>query len=211
MKYLFIGSVLFSKICLDAIKGKDLKEVMVMSPRKADNMDFRDLGGVKFDNIKDETDTIKIFVPDYIFVIGLSQIIPSSILSQYKVIGSHPTMLPKMRGHSPLIWTHVNKLKKSGATLFWMDHGIDTGDIWQQEEFDVPERFWDLYEKAANITAQLLKKGIDELETGIERRIKQDDSLSTWLPKRKKSEWIDLEERWIAFRYWKGVMKKWEK
>ena len=74
-----------------------------------------------------------------IFVLGLSQIIPGSILEIPTIgcIGSHPALLPENRGRHPIIWAIANGLKKSEITLFWIDEGIDSGDIWAQKELEI--------------------------------------------------------------------------
>lgn len=188
MTNIFIGSVNFSKIVLDKVRDK---MDYVLCPYKTGNEDYCDLGGDLFHSVRDTIPFIEMVKPDYIFVIGLSEIVPKEIL-KFKVIGSHPTLLPKMRGCSPLVWTHILNMKSSGATLFWMDEGIDTGDIWKQKEFEVPEKYNELYERAASITAEMLKDGINELEKGIETRVKQDNTKATYLKKRKREEWITL-------------------
>ena len=69
--------------------------------------------------------------PEIIFVLGLSQLLPPNFLHipPMGVIGSHPALLPENRGRHPLVWALVKGLKKSGLTLFYIDEGVDSGDI----------------------------------------------------------------------------------
>jgi methionyl-tRNA formyltransferase len=112
------------------------------------NSDYYDLGKVAgvnnkdiryFKNIKDEAEWIAARKPDVVFVLGLSQIIPQEILNipTLGCIGSNPALLPENRGRHPIIWAIANGLEKSGITLFWIDEGVDSGDIWKQEEFSI--------------------------------------------------------------------------
>ena len=59
---------------------------------------------------------------------------PSEIIKIPKlgVIGSHPTELPKYRGRAPIPWTIIKNLKESALTFFYIDEGIDDGDILDQ-------------------------------------------------------------------------------
>ena len=62
----------------------------------------------KFRKINEEENInlIKEISPDYIFVIGLSQLIDKEIIDSAKkgVIGYHPTPLPKFRGRAAIPW-----------------------------------------------------------------------------------------------------------
>ena len=80
-------------------------------------------------------------------------------VSRIGVIGFHPTLLPMNRGRHPLIWAKVLGLKKSGTTFFFMDEGVDTGDVLDQKEFEIlPE----------DTAADLYQKMITNAETQIE-------------------------------------------
>ena len=75
--------------------------------------------------------------PIYVFIpsIGISEIIK---IPNIGVFGSHPTLLPKYRGRAPIPWTIIKGLKKSGLTFFWIDEGVDNGDILDQKELLFP-------------------------------------------------------------------------
>lgn len=200
MRYVFIGSVEFSAYCLEVLLQRGVNITGVFCPYRDAariNNDYFDLGCIAgkfgkevyyFNKIGDEVERIKTLDPDVIFVLGLSQIIPSSLLKVAKLgcIGSHPAMLPKNRGRHPIIWAIANGLRKSGVTLFWLDEGIDSGDIWVQKAFYIKEEddAATVYEKIKKISGALLKKYLPELEKGIVTRIKQDSKKSNYLRKR---------------------------
>lgn len=51
-----------------------------------------------------------------------------------KVIGGHPGITPDYRGvHSPFWAIYNNEAEKVGYTAFWLDSGVDTGDILHQD------------------------------------------------------------------------------
>jgi len=148
MKILFIGTVEFSKIALKKLIELNAQIVGVCTKEKSEfNSDFADLRPLceknkipyKFtDNVnsKDNCDWIKSFNPDIIFCFGWSNLLKKNILTlaPMGVLGFHPSELPKNRGRHPLIWALVLGLKKSASTFFFMNEGIDSGEILSQKK-----------------------------------------------------------------------------
>lgn len=207
-RYLFIGSVDYSASCLKALLKLRINIVGIMCPyksRAAFNSDYNDLSKVAaefkkavhyFKEINSEIKYIKTLKPDIIFVLGLSQIIPSEILSTPSMgcIGSHPALLPQNRGRHPVIWAIANGLKKSGITLFWMNSGIDSGDILAQKEFVITSKdnASTVYGKIEKISREMLKENIPDLERGIIKRVRQGNSrVNYWRKRVKKDGEID--------------------
>ena len=85
----------------------------------------------KIEKIRQHAEQIRELRPDLVLVVGFSQIIPRSILDipPLGVIGFHSAVLPGRRGSSPLIWAMIDGLRESGITMFYIDDGIDTGDV----------------------------------------------------------------------------------
>jgi methionyl-tRNA formyltransferase len=71
------------------------------------------------------------FCPDVIFVCCWYWLVDSNILSRppVGVFGIHPSLLPKYRGGSPLVWSIINGDPEVGATVFRLSEGMDDGDI----------------------------------------------------------------------------------
>jgi len=135
---------------------------------------------------------IKEFNPELIFVISWSQIIPKEILDipPLGCIGIHYSLLPERRGGAPLNWAIIDGLTKSGITLFFMDEGIDTGDIIAQKEFEISEEdtVKTLLDKICILAPQLIKENIDSIEKGTAKRIKQDDTKATYTKRRRPQD-----------------------
>jgi methionyl-tRNA formyltransferase len=98
---------------------------------------------MKFHKISDEKniEIIKEIQPDYIFVIGLSQLVDKRILdiASKGTIGFHPTPLPKYRGRAAVVWQVLLGVRKTKCTLFMLDEGMDSGDILGQEEYIIED------------------------------------------------------------------------
>ncbi|MGP1567350.1 MAG: phosphoribosylglycinamide formyltransferase [Peptoanaerobacter stomatis] len=101
---------------------------------------------------------------DLIVLAGYLSILDKKIIERYenRIINIHPSLIPKYCGkgyygikvHEQVI---RNKEKVSGATVHYVDNGIDTGEIIIQEHLQVNE----------DDTAQTLQKRILEIEHKI--------------------------------------------
>ena len=130
--------------------------------------------------------------PDYIFVIGWSQICRDEFMdiAPGKVIGYHPAPLPRMRGRAVLPWTILNDEKITGATLFWMDQGVDTGDILAQRFFHVAPRETarTLYDKHMAALDAMVRDCLAELGSNAPRRDPQDEECATYAARRRPAD-----------------------
>lgn len=81
--------------------------------------------------------------PEIIFHVGGTQIIPKKVIEVPKlgVLNIHPALLPKYRGRYSTVHALFNGEKETGATIHFMDKGIDSGPIVLQEKFPIEE--WD--------------------------------------------------------------------
>ncbi len=101
--------------------------------------------------------------------IGL--IFPPEFVAANYCINTHPSLLPRWRGASPIFWAIYSGDKESGVTLFKMNEGLDTGDILLQEKvtigdmMDYAELESLLIIKAADMLSSILKENMLSLET----------------------------------------------
>lgn len=140
------------------------------------------------EKIRDHADEIAALRPDVVFVVGFSQIIPRAILAvpPLGVIGFHTAVLPGRRGSSPVIWAMVEGLDESGVTMFYMDEGIDTGDVIAAERFAIEDDDYaaDVLRKADDATLHLLRTHLDGVLDGTAPRTPQGDAGSTYTRRR---------------------------
>ena len=126
--------------------------------------------------------------PDYLFVVGLSQLIGPEILHAAKqgVIGLHPAPLPKYRGRASLVWQMLRGETQSAVSLFFIDEGMDTGDLIVQEPFPIEPQ--DYIYDADQRMLQALERGMVRvarmLRSGTVARIHQDHTKATYGLKR---------------------------
>ena len=133
-------------------------------------------------------DAIREARPDYIFVVGWSQLCGSELLAirPGKVIGYHPAALPRLRGRAALPWTILLDEKITAGSLFWMEEGTDDGDILAQSYFHLApdETAAQLYEKHMVALREMLEQSLPLLADGNEPRRVQDERYATWAAKR---------------------------
>jgi methionyl-tRNA formyltransferase len=136
----------------------------------------------------DYADVIEQFAPDFLLLAGWYYLIPSTIrrIAPRGCAGVHASRLPKYRGGAPINWALINGEEQTGITLFYLDDGVDTGDIIASTA--IPIAFEDtcgtLYEKVIVETQVLLKRYLPMIAKDSAPRVPQDERDATWFPQR---------------------------
>ena len=78
---------------------------------------------------------------NFICLAGFMSILSSNFLNKWKdkVINIHPSLLPNFRGKNAVKQALENKASTTGCTVHFVDDGIDTGKIIDQEKVSVSE------------------------------------------------------------------------
>lgn len=138
------------------------------------------------------TDDVKKFAPDLILVIGWYYIVPKSIreIPPLGCAGMHASLLPKYRGGAPLVWAMINGEEKSGLTFFYLEEGVDNGDLISQKEISIEESDYisDLIDKTTTAALEIIDESIPLLAENKAPRIRQDESQATYVPQRKPED-----------------------
>ncbi|MDX9992118.1 MAG: formyl transferase [Anaerolineales bacterium] len=117
--------------------------------------------------------------PD-VLVLGGTRIIKTPILETPRraTVNSHPGLLPWLRGSASVGWALYKDLPQ-GATVHFIDPGIDTGDIIARRELPVSRQ--DSYEslngRIATLSGELMAEALAFLAAGEAPREAQDQSL----------------------------------
>lgn len=91
-------------------------------------------------NVNDATciDAIRAHEPDAVLVLGWSQLLRAEFLqTAARAIGFHPSLLPENRGRGVVPWTILQRKRRTGATLFVIDEGMDSGAVVAQTVMSV--------------------------------------------------------------------------
>ena len=136
------------------------------------------------EKIRKEYDEVINLKPDLIVTCAYGQIIPEVILNAPRLgcINVHASLLPKLRGGSPLHHALIDGYDKTGVTIMYMDKGMDTGDIITQEEIDIlkTDTVGTIHDKLSVMGSELLYKTLPSIINGTNSRIKQNDSEATY-------------------------------
>ncbi|MDL2287153.1 methionyl-tRNA formyltransferase [Eubacteriales bacterium OttesenSCG-928-G02] len=130
---------------------------------------------------------------DIFITAAYGRIFPKNILDLPPLgcINIHASLLPKLRGSSPINRAIINGDTKGGITIMKMDEGVDTGDILLQEAIDIPaEMYFDEYYNAMGaLGGKLILQYLKALQSNTNIiNIKQDEALATFAPKVEKHE-----------------------
>lgn len=193
MKILYFGN---NQVGLEVLKwlkekGEDIVGVVVHPAEKAKSgNEIIEISGLPEDKIFDgstlrEEETLKklrSLKPDiglsvffgYILKPKLLEILPDGCLNL------HPALLPFNRGSCPNVWSIIDDTP-AGATLHYIDNGIDTGDILAQKEvcvetFDTGKT---LYEKLEAACLTLFKENWDTFRNGKIKSVPQNADEGT--------------------------------
>jgi methionyl-tRNA formyltransferase len=130
---------------------------------------------------------MKKLAPDLAVLAFVTDIVPGRVLEVPRLgsICYHPSILPKHRGASAINWAVIEGDTKTGLTIFWVDEGIDTGDILLQKEVDIgPDETTGAvyFNKLYPLGVEALVEAVDLIATGKALRIPQDHSKATYEP-----------------------------
>ncbi len=135
-------------------------------------------------------DYVMQYKPDAIIVVAFGQIVPKQILDlpKYGCINVHGSLLPEYRGAAPIQWAVIDGKEVAGVTTMLMNEGIDTGDMLLRAsiKLDKKETGGSLFDKLAQLGAELLIETLVKLEEGSIVPQKQDESKSTYVGMLKK-------------------------
>jgi methionyl-tRNA formyltransferase len=132
-------------------------------------------------------DQMKKLAPDLAILAFVTDIVPGRVLALPRLgsICYHPSLLPRHRGASAINWAVIDGDTKTGLTIFWVDEGIDTGDILLQKEVEIgPDETTGAvyFNKLYSLGVEAMVEAVDLIAAGKAPRIPQDHSLATYEP-----------------------------
>ena len=137
--------------------------------------------------------------PDVIITCAYGQIVPKAVLDCPRLgcINIHASILPKYRGASPIIHAIMNGERETGITLMYMAEGLDTGDIIKCEKVDIldDDNLETLSNKLSLLGSKMIIEELPRIIKGENDRIKQDDSLATYVGLiKREDEHLDFND-----------------
>lgn len=81
--------------------------------------------------------TVSKYQPDLVVSAGFMRILAPQFVQTFKVINSHPALLPLFPGAHAVRDALAAGAKETGTTIHWVDEGIDTGEVIAQERLEI--------------------------------------------------------------------------
>lgn len=222
MKIALVGGVRASLAALEAFHdgGVDVSVFGLAAPRAARHSDYCDLAphaarlNVPFTaitNVNDATaiEALRALGPDVICVFGWSQLVGAEVLAipRFGVLGWHPSRLPENRGRGVVPWTIIQRSRETALSLFWIDPGMDSGDLAVQIPIRVApdETAGTLYEKIERAGRSAIKALLAQGPPGEWPRHPQDHVKATWcarrVPEDGRLDWtLPADDVWTLVR-----------
>lgn len=154
---------------------------------------------------------------DFFVVIAFGMILTEEMLKlpKHGCINIHGSLLPKYRGASPIHQSLLNGDKETGVTIMAMDSELDHGNIYLLKKHEILEKddIETLYEKLAEIGANILPVALEDIKNGDLTPIKQNHEKATFCQKITKEngkvDWTksaeEIKNMLRAYKVWPGI------
>lgn len=233
MKVVFMGTPDFAVPVLDEIiKAGHEVGYVITQPDKAKNRGKKvqftpvkelavanNIEVLQPERIKQSPETmelLKAYQPDIAVVVAYGQLIQKELLDlpKYGCVNVHASLLPKLRGASPIHHAILQGEEETGVTIMQMAEGLDTGDMLTKVTLPIDGMNCEaLHDKLAELGAKLLVETLPMIEAGEITPEPQDDALSSYAGLISKADGkIDfgkmpeeIERQIRAFDPWPGA------
>ena len=104
--------------------------------------------------------------PDLVVSVGFMRILAPDFVRRFRVINSHPSLLPNFPGAHAVRDALAANVTETGCTVHWVDEGMDTGEIIAQQSIAIEpdDDLASLHERIKILERKLIVKVVKELE-----------------------------------------------
>lgn len=124
--------------------------------------------------------------PDLLLVVAYGSILRREVLSVPRLgaINVHASLLPDLRGAAPIEWAIMLGRTVTGITTMFMDEGLDTGDIIQQQSTEIgpTETGSELHKRLGTMAKSLLPETVNLVLSGRAPRTPQPPGQYPYAP-----------------------------
>lgn len=158
---------------------------------------------------------------DVFILTAYGKMLPKKILNlpKHGILNIHPSLLPRLRGPSPVRSAILNNERGTGTTVIVLDEKMDHGPIITQDCVEINDKDWPpllpvLEEKLFRLGGKLLVKVMKDYIKGKVTPKPQDESKATYCEKIKKEDGlVDLLKdspkkiyiKYCALYGWPGI------
>lgn len=214
------GYLGYSDVTKEILDGIDVDPTLVIS--FVDEVEAEYGRGVEYDDYSPhvEVETInseraRTAIEDHdvdvLLVMGWPELLDPDLLDtpNWGSVGRHLSMLPERRGRAPVAWALIHGLDATGVSLFWLDEGVDSGDIIGQRTvpIDPNDHAADLHNNCRQASIALLNEEVlPAFRTHDVDAEPQDPSQATYThPRRPDMGIIDwTDSAWTVHNFVRG-------
>lgn len=144
------------------------------------------------EKIKEDNQFLNQLDIDFILTLAYGQIVPQVVLDKprFGAFNFHGSLLPKLRGASPIRYALINQEKETGMTLMKMVMAMDAGPIYAMKRLPILEddNYTSLLQRFSNFTSQFALQVLPRLCRGELSPIHQNEKEVTFAPLIKKED-----------------------
>lgn len=120
--------------------------------------------------------------PDLLVSIMGNEIFRQPLLDIAPCLNLHTADLPRYRGLMPTFWALKNNETEIGVSVFWVDQGIDSGQICQKQLVKIDNFITqkDLIVMTKRLGMTLMARAINEYSKGVKTMLENDDRQATY-------------------------------
>lgn len=237
-RIIFMGTSFFAKEILNNLLAQGIKiDLVVTQPDKLAGRkkkpqppavkilaEKENLELAQFEKLDQEAlKKIEKIKPDLAIVVAYGMIIPANFIKKvpYGVINVHTSLLPKLRGASPIQTALLQGLEKTGVTIMKINSELDAGEILDQKEVSInlDDTQPILEKKLINASNEILIKTLDDYlnkkitpqpqnhsQATFTKIIKKEDGKIDW-----KSPAEDIYNKFRAYYNWPQIYTFWSR
>jgi len=141
--------------------------------------------------------------PDIGVVVAFGQFLPKRVRelpSRGYLINAHASLLPQYRGASPIACAIAGGEHHTGISLMRIEREMDAGPVALVRELEIgaDENAGELTERLAQLAAEVVEAGLEEIAAGNIRWSEQDESRASYAPKitreQTRLDWCESAE-----------------
>lgn len=168
----------------------------------------------QFEKLKEENTvaTLKSLEADVFIVASYGKIIPEVILSipKHGALNIHPSLLPKLRGATPLQTSIMQDMQYTGVSIIQMDKEMDHGPIVAMHEEEVtpwPQTYPELEKYLAIKGADILADTVEDYISGKLALTEQAHENATYTKKIEKQDGLISLDDLVGDAGWNTFLK----
>lgn len=208
-RLVFIGSSAFAVPCLQSLhESKDLAPLLVITqPPRPQGRNLRivhtpvgryaaehRISFIHPENVNDDATLgiINDLEPDLLITVSYGGMIGRRLrqAARFGAVNLHPSLLPCLRGATPIQTALLNGMTKTGNTIFKLSSRLDAGAIYRQQTIDINsgENYSSLHDRLSLAGARMMMDFIRTYDPMREVPVPQNDREATYSHKVGKND-----------------------